>query len=158
MSKINWALALQDYVMDETMSYAKIAEKHGVSTTAVEERGAEENWPQIREDTLAKVRQNLPEKIGENLLEISKQHNQLAKLLIQQALKAIEEKNKDGTQKIKPRSFRDVREAIVDGVKIQRQTLGMDEKEKQNINIMNHVEILPSSWYVSNTENSNQSR
>lgn len=38
MAKIDWAKALADYLKEETMSYASIASKYGVSLQAVKKR------------------------------------------------------------------------------------------------------------------------
>ena len=47
MAKIEWSKAKTDYIKDETMSYAKLAEKYGVAKRTVAERAAKENWQKL---------------------------------------------------------------------------------------------------------------
>jgi uncharacterized protein YjcR len=48
-AKIDWFQARQDYLENSTVSYADIAKKYGVSKTAVEARGKNEGWAELRQ-------------------------------------------------------------------------------------------------------------
>lgn len=57
MSKISWSAALADYLKDETLSYASIASKYGVSLQAVKKRAGKEVWQSLRQKSIQKVNQ-----------------------------------------------------------------------------------------------------
>lgn len=59
MAKIDWVAALMEYMINEEMSYAKVAQKYGVSTRMVERVGAKEHWYTMRLHRWANVRYNL---------------------------------------------------------------------------------------------------
>jgi len=56
MAKILWAKALTDYLKDETLSYTSIASKYGVSLQAVKKRAGKEEWQNLRQKSIQKVK------------------------------------------------------------------------------------------------------
>lgn len=127
MAKISWSQALADYLKDETASYAVIAEKHGVSKQAVVKRAVKENWQELRKRTLLEVDQKLPDKISETVAEIRSRHASYGRMLLQKGLQAIQ---KD----VAPDSFRDALALIVNGVKIEKDSLRLDADERNDPN------------------------
>ena len=129
--KISWSKALADYLKDETQSYSSIASKYGVSKMAVCARAKIENWQGLRQKTLLKVNQNLTDLVSESVADTNARQAQMGKLLQAIALKAIKDKD------LKPENIIQAVRSIVDGIKIERQALGLDKPEttypKQNI-------------------------
>lgn len=92
MSKINWSKALADYLKDETQSYASIARKHGVSLQAVKKRAGKEKWQILRQESIQKANQELPELVGENIADINARQARFGKLLQAIAIREMKEK------------------------------------------------------------------
>ncbi|MEK7577675.1 MAG: hypothetical protein AAB492_03625 [Patescibacteria group bacterium] len=127
MSKINWSKALVDYLKDETQSYASVARKHGVSLQAVKKRASREEWQGLRQKSIQKVNQELPELIGESMADINARHVQIGRALQAVALKVIKEKN------LEPENFMQAVRSIAEGVKIERETLDMKEARELRV-------------------------
>lgn len=143
MSKINWSRALHDYASDESMSYAKIAEKYGVSVDAVKAKGEEEGWVEIRAETKQKLLQKIPEKVADKLAAINDVHLNLGRLLQSKGVTAIE------MEGIKPKTARDAREYILDGIAIERKALGIDRPETQTqVNIQNNTYMSTNDLFI----------
>lgn len=120
--KIRWEKALVDYISDDTVSYASIAKKYGVSKQAVVEHASREGWQDLREETRKKVIQKLPEKIGENISDVNARHQKIGLKLQDIGLEALD--------KFKPMNFREARDTIVLGVTLERKILGLDSEIK----------------------------
>ena len=73
-TKIRWTEAQKDFLSDPTLRYKDIAEKYGVSLTAVKQRGANEGWHQLRSDLSKKTIQQVETKIIDRNSEISERH------------------------------------------------------------------------------------
>ncbi|KKP64697.1 MAG: hypothetical protein UR61_C0041G0004 [candidate division WS6 bacterium GW2011_GWE1_34_7] len=125
MAKINWASALTEYITDPSKSYRDIATEFGVSHTAVENRAKKENWTQLRDETMAKVRQKLPETTSNKITEAINQEIDIAKLLIANGLTAIQRLS------LNPNNWQSAKEAIKDGVTMRRKALSMDKLPQQ---------------------------
>lgn len=138
MSKISWPKALVDYLKDETQSYASIARKHGVSLQAVKKRAAKEGWQDLRQRSIQKVNQRLPEITGEVVAMIDARQAQIGKMLQYIGLKAIVEK------RLTPENFTQAKESIKDGAKIEREAIdaGTEERKRKELyNILNRERI-----------------
>lgn len=132
--KINWSKALADYLKDETQSYASIASKHGVSLQAVKKRAGKDGWQDLRQKSIQKVNQRLPEITGEAVAMIDARQAQMGKTLQYLGLKAIVDKG------LVPETFAQARESIKDGAKIEREAVdaGAEERERKEMaNIFN---------------------
>ena len=108
MAKINWSAALSDYLKDETTSYASISREHGVSLQAVKKRASKEGWVDLRQKSIQKVNQKLPELVGESIADMNARHVRFGKLLQASALREIKERD------LKPENFIQATRAIVD--------------------------------------------
>lgn len=91
MSKISWSKALIEYLKDETSSYASIGKKYCVSLQAVKKRAGKEKWQELRQKSIQKVNQRLPEITGEAVAMIDARQAQMGKMLQYIGLKAIVE-------------------------------------------------------------------
>jgi hypothetical protein len=73
-TKINWIEAQKDFLSDPTLKYQDIADKYGVSLTAVKQRGANEGWLQLRQDLSNKTIQQVETKLIDRNSEINERH------------------------------------------------------------------------------------
>ncbi len=122
MAKINWASALTKYITDQSVSYQDISNEFGVSKTAVNNRATKENWQKLRAETLSKLEQNLTKKVADEITEAVIQHIEIGKLLVARGLTAIQDKS------LNPDSWDKAKEAIKDGITIQRKAMRLDEQ------------------------------
>lgn len=134
MAKIEWSKAKTDYIKDETMSYAKLAEKYGVAKRTVAERAAKENWQKLRKDTSIKVHQNLSEKVGEVIATARARHIKLGLKLQKKGGKAI--------RNIKPKSFEEGRKAVVSGIQIEKEALG----DREGGGVVVNIKAIIANW------------
>jgi LysM repeat protein len=133
MSKIKWIKAKTDYIKDETQSFESISKKYGVSVTAVKVRASKDGWVKLRKQTLQKVNQKLPEKLGNELAEIKARHARLGRILQGKGYQKISK------QKAVPQDFDDARRAIETGVKIEREALDLNKNTPPMVNIKNII-------------------
>lgn len=129
MAKIGWSKALIDYISDETSSYASIAEKYGVSVQAVKKRAAKEKWKDLRTNTIQKVDQRLPEKLGEEIAQVNAKHARIGRMLTKKGIKAI------NRHKLAPENFNEAKESIKDGIRIEREALNIQDKQQSSVAI-----------------------
>lgn len=115
--KINWSSALADYLKNQAVSYASIAVKYGVSLQAVKKRAGKEGWVNLRQKSIQKVNQELPEKIREKIAEANARQAQIGKWLQWQGIKAIANKH------LEPGNFTQAKDSIKEGVRIEREVL-----------------------------------
>ena len=62
-TKINWTEAQKTFLSDPTLRYKDIADKYGVSLTAVKARGANESWHELRSHLSKKTIQQVETKL-----------------------------------------------------------------------------------------------
>ena len=124
MAKISWSKALIDYLSDETSSYVSIAQKYGVSLQAVKKRASKEKWQNLRINTIQKVDQKLPEKLGEEIAQVNAKHARIGRMLTKKGIKAISK------HKMVPKNFDGAKESIKDGVRIEREALNIQDKQQ----------------------------
>lgn len=136
MSKISWSKALADYLKDETTSYASISKRYGVSLQAVKKRAGKEKWQDLRQKSIQKVNQRLPEITGEAVAMIDARQAQIGKMMQYLGLKAIVDK------RLTPKDFAQAKEAIKDGAKIEREAVYAGAEERKRKELAN----LSKSW------------
>lgn len=66
----DWNAIRQDYITDESSSYRKLAQKYGVSLTAIYNRGRDEKWVELRQQTKDKTIAKAVDKISDEQSEI----------------------------------------------------------------------------------------
>ena len=66
----DWNAIRQEYITDESSSYRKLAEKYGVSLTAIYNRGRDEKWVELRQQTKDKTIAKAVDKISDEQSEI----------------------------------------------------------------------------------------
>lgn len=132
MSKFDWKAAKSRYISSESVTYLDLSEKFGMSVAAIKayQKRHGENWPRLRRQAIQNVSNRLPEVMGETLAQIQARHVKVGKLLQEKGLEAIQ------TGKAEIRLARDARDFLVDGIAIERRTLGMDAMNKsQGVNV-----------------------
>jgi len=134
MSKISWSKALVDYLKNETESYASIAKKYDISLQAVKKRAGKEMWQDLRQKTIQKVNQRLPEITGEDVAMIDARQAQMGKMMQYIGLKAIID------NRLAPENFTQAKEAIKDGAKIERQAVGAGAEERKKTGLFNIID------------------
>ena len=67
---MDWNAIRQEYITDESSSYRKLAEKYGVSLTAIYNRGRDEKWVELRKQTKDKTIAKAVDKISDEQSEI----------------------------------------------------------------------------------------
>jgi uncharacterized protein YjcR len=137
MVKIDWRKARLDYVTDESMSYVKIAEKYKLNESTVKRHALKNGWVDLRQATLQRATELLPEKAGEQIANFQAEKLKIGKALIDASMTALE---KEGN---KPNGFKQVREGIVSGYKIATEAMGLDKPNTQiNLNQQNNFLTL----------------
>jgi hypothetical protein len=66
----DWNAIRQEYITDESSSYRKLAQKYGVSLTAIYNRGRDEKWVELRQQTKDKTIAKAVDKISDEQSEI----------------------------------------------------------------------------------------
>ena len=66
----DWNAIRQDYITDESSSYRKLAQKYGVSLTAIYNRGKDEKWVELRRQTKDKTIAKAVDKISDEQSEV----------------------------------------------------------------------------------------
>jgi len=121
MAKINWQLALSNYLEDETSSYTSIAQKYGVSLQAVKKRASKEGWVNLRIETIQKVDQKLSEKVSNELANVNFRHIKVSRKLQDEGIEFIR------NNKLKLKNFNQAVNLLKKGIEIERKALGMDK-------------------------------
>lgn len=96
-----------------------------MSKQSVVKRAVKEGWQDLRHKTLLEVDQKLTEIVGEDIAIVNARHAQIGKVLQVAALKAMKERN------LNPENFMQAVRAIVEGVKIERETLNIREAKRE---------------------------
>lgn len=120
----DWLKIKSYYISREDISYADLTTKFGVSETAIKEhqKTLSENWPEIRKIVAAKVSQRLPEKLGENIADVTARHAKIGRAMQQKGLEALQ------SVSIEPKETFMVKEYLKDGVKIEREALNIEKQ------------------------------
>lgn len=132
-TKYNWLSIKRDYITDVTASYSSLAKKYGASIGAITVRAGREKWALLREEIQRKAELSLLDEAQNEILEVKKRHVRIAKLMQKVGLEALEHK------KYIPRSSKEAREFIIEGVKMEKSAMGLDHQQKVPaiVNIVN---------------------
>lgn len=124
-TKIDWLQAKTDYIKDPTVSLRDLAKKYGVADSVMMQRSADEGWVKQREEVRAKAEQRLSEKLPETIAEVKDRHAKIGKTLQGRGLEVIATR--------KPETFEEARLSVLAGIKIEREALGLNTDEVQNV-------------------------
>lgn len=88
---VDWTAMKVEYITDNQTSYRRLAEKYGVSGTAVSNRGKAEHWPDLREQHLSKTLARSIEKSSRKKADQMARIDRVTDRLLTKLEKAVEE-------------------------------------------------------------------
>jgi hypothetical protein len=141
-SKFNWLAIKREYITDPTASYPVLAKKYGVSIGSITAKGATEKWGLLREEIQRKAELALTDDAENEILEVKKRHVRIARLMQKVGLEALEK------SKYVPRSSKEAREFIIEGVKMEKESMGLDKQQKVPaiVNIVNQEKAIVDKY------------
>jgi len=122
-SRFNWLAIKRDYISDITASYKSLAKKYDVRPTTVISKGGKEKWPLLRDEIQRKAELALVDEAQSEILEVKKRHIRIAKIMQKLGLEALEK------VEYKPKNSKQALEFLVEGIKIEKQTMGIDQNK-----------------------------
>ncbi len=87
--KVAWTLVFQDYLLEETTSYQKLAHKYRVSKRSIVRHAIKEQWQIKKQEILQKSLQNVTKDSTDYLTEVKRQHIEKAQKLQEVAIEAL---------------------------------------------------------------------
>jgi hypothetical protein len=121
--KHNWLAIKRDFISDITSTYTSLAKKYGVQYATVATKGGREKWPLLREEIQRKAELSLVDDVQSEILEVKKRHIRIAKIMQKLGLEALEK------IEYKPKNSKQALEYLVEGIKIEKQTMGLDQNK-----------------------------
>ncbi len=128
--KINWVRAREDYVIDENITLENIANKYDTNVGYVKQVAAKEKWTTLRREANKYLAKLLPKKAGETQAEYLSRAFQDGKIMSDLGIKILSVKKTSIGPMV-------AKEMAVEGHKIQRSAMGLDNPQTQ-INIQNN--------------------
>ncbi len=132
--KYNWLVIKKDYVTNPQMTFPMLVKKYGVNLGTVQIKAAQEKWTLLRQQINDEAEKRLIHEDSINeIVEIKRRHIQVGKLMQKVGLEALEK------YKYIPRSSKEAREFLVEGIKVEREALGMNNPKNQSPAIVNII-------------------
>lgn len=122
-TKVNWTNIKREYITDTTASFKGLATKYKLSEETVSEKSRKEKWPLLRQEVQRKAEIALVNDAENEILEVKKRHVRIAKILQKVGLEALEK------LKYTPKTAKDALEFLIEGIKIEKQTMGLDQNK-----------------------------
>ena len=111
---MDWNAIREEYIADETSSYRKLAQKYGVSLTAVYNRAKAEDWvgqrKQVKDKTITKSIEKISDKQSENVKKYGDMVTTMTKKLTA-AIEAVDPKDTTAVRRLTA-SLCDLRELL----------------------------------------------
>lgn len=120
-TKYDWLKIKREYITNATESLESLAKKHSIPSTSLKARATKEKWALLKEEIQRKAEISIAQEAENDILEVKKRHVRIAKLMQSVGLKALEN--------YKPKNSRDARDFIIEGIKIEKQALGLDQNK-----------------------------
>lgn len=120
--KVDWLKAKIDYIKDETYTLSDVAAKYGIDYGHLRNVAGQEKWVELRDEIKLKSDKRLTEIVSETIAQVNIRHAGIGKALQGIGLEAI----KGG---LRPNTFKDARLAVINGVSIEREALGIKQQE-----------------------------
>ncbi len=144
--KYNWIKVKMDYISDPTVGLQSLVKKYGMTIATIRKKAKEEAWAILREEIMTKAEKSLAREAGYALIKMKKRHIKIGKILQKVGLEAITKK------KYVPSKPKEALGFIAEGLKIERQATGMDEKKHGSPSVINIVsqekEIIDQYKYI----------
>lgn len=100
---MDWNAIREEYIADETSSYRKLAQKYGVSLTAVYNRAKAEDWvgqrKQVKDKTITKSIEKISDKQSENVKKYGDMVTTMTKKL-SAAIEAVDPKDTTAVRRL----------------------------------------------------------
>lgn len=128
-TNVPWFQLKTEYLADATTTLANLAKKYHLRTDLVEKKAREERWDEQRKELYQRADAAARKVIEEDLVQVKSRHLNSAKLLQRTARSLI----KKITDQMTPK---DALQFMVEGIKIEREALGMNKKEPKIVNII----------------------
>lgn len=134
-AKYNWLKAKKDFLTDSQMSLRALAKKHKIPLPSVEVKSRREGWLQLREEIMFAAEQRMLQEAEKEVAEVKQRHVKIGRLLQKRGVEAIEAGKK-------PKSAREALQFTAEGVKIEREAMGIDRKQPQIVNIIGQQQAV----------------
>ena len=122
---IDWSAIKTEYITDPTVSYRKLADKHGVSYQAICHRSKDEGWIALREQHLNDTVSKTVDEIGQQKVNRAKKIQGVADKLLRKIEAMVDR------QRMVPKDVRALVSAVKDLKEIQGVRSELDEKEQR---------------------------
>lgn len=126
---VDWLKLKTDYIKDPSASVDSIATKHGVNPSYARYIAGQQKWKDERDRIQQKTSEKLAEKLPESLAEVKLRHARIGRNVQSTAMRALAGDIAQGIKPIQPSSYGEAVGAIVKGVQLERQALGLNDKE-----------------------------
>lgn len=128
-TNVPWFQLKTEYLADATTTLSALAKKYHLRVDSVDKKAREERWDEQRKDLYKKADDAARMVIQEDLVQVKSRHLNSAKLLQRTARTIIKKIADQMTPK-------DALQFMVEGIKIEREALGMNKKEPKIVNII----------------------
>lgn len=123
-TKIDWAEAQKDYLMDATLSYKDIAEKYGVSSTSVEKHAKAQGWVALRNKLGEKATNMMMEALARKKAQANNRHQKYYERLQKIAGKTLDE-YEEGNITPEPKELESTARTLRMAIEGERVVLGL---------------------------------
>lgn len=145
---MDWKTIKTEYITDESSSYRKLAEKYGVSLTAIVGRSKKENWVEEKQRFKNKTETKSLEKISEQQSDRVAKFMQLTDTLTEKLIQAFEVIDPSDTQGLRQltASLKDLKE--MQGVKSETDLREQEarirnlERQAQSEEVSNEIKVV----------------
>lgn len=125
---LNWQRIKTEYITNPDTTLAILAKKNKVSTDTIGRRCTREKWVDLRKEHQSRLQSDLPKltaQLKQQIIETTdNKHLQYSQKLQDLGIKAIKQ------NKWYPKSFKEAKETILDGVALERKILNIDTPEQ----------------------------
>jgi hypothetical protein len=121
-----------EYIKDRNATHKSLAEKYGINASYLSFIASKNHWREERDRIQEKAEEKLSEKLPETIADVKIRHARIGRNLQNTALRALIGDEQKGIKPVLPTGYGESVNAIVKGVTIERQALGMNDKEIQD--------------------------
>lgn len=154
---MDWNAIREEYIADETSSYRKLAQKYGVSLTAVYNRAKAEDWvgqrKQVKDKTITKSIEKISDKQSENVKKYGDMVTTMTKKLTA-AIEAVDPKDTTAVRRLTA-SLCDLRELLgiksdADSREQEARIANLRKQADKDEDTANEIEVVfmagPEEW------------
>lgn len=127
--RYNWFEIKKDFLANPTVTYQELAKTYKVSPKTIIQKARTENWLMLRNEIMKRAEERVVKETEKKLSEIKLRHSTMGKMLQSEGIKAI----KSGKR---PRTAKEALQFTVEGVRIEREAEGVEQKQPNIVNII----------------------